>query len=145
MQGVVGFLMSVYLQIYPRNIPVKCFLNRLRFDRIMVMSLWPHFFGPPSRPGFWRSVYRSAVGPTLRMSDTIGLTLAGDQLNCAFHVPSRLPSSIRSVSHNIIYLSLYTFIPLSLSNAVWTHFSLSSTQILAFFQYKSLYQTSRCY
>jgi len=25
------------------------FLNRLRFDRIMVMSLWPHFLGPPCR------------------------------------------------------------------------------------------------
>ena len=32
----------------PRNLPVKnFFLNRLRFDSIMVMSLWPHFFGPP--------------------------------------------------------------------------------------------------
>jgi len=29
----------------PRNLPVK-FFNRLRFDRIMVMSLWPRFFGP---------------------------------------------------------------------------------------------------
>jgi len=27
----------------PRNLPVKHFLNRLIFDRIMVMSLWPHF------------------------------------------------------------------------------------------------------
>jgi len=25
------------------------FFNRLRFDRIMVMSMWPHFFGPPCR------------------------------------------------------------------------------------------------
>jgi len=25
----------------------KMFLNRLRFDRIMVMSMWPRFFGPP--------------------------------------------------------------------------------------------------
>jgi len=32
----------------PRNLPVKTFLNRSRFDRIMVMSLWPGFFvGPP--------------------------------------------------------------------------------------------------
>ena len=30
--------------ILPRNLPVKF---RLRFDRIMVMSLWPRFFGPP--------------------------------------------------------------------------------------------------
>jgi len=26
----------------------KC--NRFRFDRIVAMSLWPHFFGPPCRP-----------------------------------------------------------------------------------------------
>ena len=31
----------------PRNFPVNIFLkNRLRLDRIMVMSLWPHFFWP---------------------------------------------------------------------------------------------------
>ena len=32
----------------PSNLPVKNrFLNRLRFDRVMAMSLWPHFLGPP--------------------------------------------------------------------------------------------------
>jgi len=31
----------------PRNLSVKNFVNRLRFDRIMVVSLWPRFFGPP--------------------------------------------------------------------------------------------------
>jgi len=31
----------------PRNLPVKKMLNWLRFDGIMVMSLWPRFFGPP--------------------------------------------------------------------------------------------------
>ena len=31
-----------------RNLPVKIFFaNRLRFDRIMVMSLWGRVFGPP--------------------------------------------------------------------------------------------------
>ena len=25
----------------------KKFWTRLRFNRIMVISLWPHFFGPP--------------------------------------------------------------------------------------------------
>ena len=29
-----------------RNLPVKNFLSRLRFDRIMVMSLSPRFFWP---------------------------------------------------------------------------------------------------
>jgi len=32
-----------------RNLPVKNFLSRLRFDRIMVMSLSPRFFGPTCR------------------------------------------------------------------------------------------------
>jgi len=31
----------------PGNLPVKKFLNRLRIDRIMVMSLWLRFLGPP--------------------------------------------------------------------------------------------------
>jgi len=31
----------------PRNLSVKKVVNRLRFDRIMAMSLWPYFFGPP--------------------------------------------------------------------------------------------------
>ena len=31
-----------------RNLSVN-FFNRLRFDRIMVMSLWPRFFGPPCK------------------------------------------------------------------------------------------------
>jgi len=33
----------------PRHFPVKEIFKRFRFDRIMVMSLWPHFFGPPCR------------------------------------------------------------------------------------------------
>ena len=38
---------NIYLTAdLPSNLPV-IFLNRLRFDRIMVMSLWPRFFGPP--------------------------------------------------------------------------------------------------
>ena len=32
----------------PRNLPVKKIVNRLKFDRIMVMSLWP---------GFWPTLY----------------------------------------------------------------------------------------
>jgi len=33
----------------PRNLPVKCFLNRLRLDRIIVTSLWPTFLAHPVR------------------------------------------------------------------------------------------------
>jgi len=32
-----------------RNLPVKKILKRLRFDRIMVTSLWPRLFGPPCK------------------------------------------------------------------------------------------------
>jgi len=46
MQGTVGVLISVYLQIYHGILQLK-FFDRLRFDRIMVMSLWPRFFGSP--------------------------------------------------------------------------------------------------
>jgi len=31
----------------PRNLPLKKIGKSLRFDRIMVMTLWPRFFGPP--------------------------------------------------------------------------------------------------
>jgi len=31
----------------PRNLQVKNFVNLLRLDRIIVMSLWLRFFGPP--------------------------------------------------------------------------------------------------
>ena len=46
MQGAMGLLISVGLTAnLPRNLPVKKnFLNRLRFDRIMVMSLWPTLY-----------------------------------------------------------------------------------------------------
>ena len=30
----------------PRNLPVKTLRKSVKFDRIMAMSLWPHFFGP---------------------------------------------------------------------------------------------------
>jgi len=33
----------------PRNLPVKI-VNRLRFDRMMDMSLWPHFLARPVYP-----------------------------------------------------------------------------------------------
>ena len=42
-----GGIFNIHLTAnLPRNLPIF-FLNRLRFDRIMVMSLWPRFFGPP--------------------------------------------------------------------------------------------------
>jgi len=31
----------------PGNLPGRKFVNRLRFDRLVVMRLWPRFSGPP--------------------------------------------------------------------------------------------------
>jgi len=42
--GIFNTRLSTNLQ---RNLPVNFFLNQLRFDRIMAMSLRLHFFGPP--------------------------------------------------------------------------------------------------
>ena len=44
----MGFLVNSLLQIYYKIFQCKHFFeNRLKFDRIMAMSLWPRFFGPP--------------------------------------------------------------------------------------------------
>ena len=43
MQGVVGFFNNALLQIYLEIFQWKNW-NRLRFDRIMAMDLWPHFW-----------------------------------------------------------------------------------------------------
>jgi len=45
MLGAVGFLICIKLQIY-EAIFIEKIVNRFRFDRIMVMSLWSRFFGP---------------------------------------------------------------------------------------------------
>jgi len=43
-----GWIFNMHLTTnLQMNLPVKLFLNRLTSDRIMVMSLWPRFFGPP--------------------------------------------------------------------------------------------------
>jgi len=42
-----GILNTHLIANLPRNLPVKNFVNRLRFDRIMVMSLWPRFLARP--------------------------------------------------------------------------------------------------
>jgi len=47
MQGAMGFLITNLLQIYQGIFQWKKFVNRLRFDRIIAMSLWPHFLTHP--------------------------------------------------------------------------------------------------
>jgi len=47
MQGTVGFLISIQLQIYQGIFHWKKFLNRLRIDRIVVMILWSRFLAHP--------------------------------------------------------------------------------------------------
>ena len=68
-----GGIFDVHLTAnLPGNMLVK---NRLRFDRIMVMSLWPRFFGPPCR--VWHTLpLPNIVGqldcPTAGLSGLIG-------------------------------------------------------------------------
>ena len=48
MQGAVRFLKSMQLTAdLPGNFRVKKIENRSRFDRIVVMSLWPRFLAHP--------------------------------------------------------------------------------------------------
>ena len=50
MQSAVGFLITTLLQMYQSIFRLKKLEIRLRFNRIMAMSLWLHFFGPPCTP-----------------------------------------------------------------------------------------------
>jgi len=43
MQGAMALLNTHLTANLPRKLPVKI-VNRLRFDRVMVVSLWPHFW-----------------------------------------------------------------------------------------------------
>ena len=46
--AMCGRIFSMHLIAnLPGNLTVKKIVNRLRFDRIMVMSLWPRFFAHP--------------------------------------------------------------------------------------------------
>jgi len=42
----VGNFSNQFTANLPRNLPVKI-VNRIRFDKVIAMSLWPHFFGLP--------------------------------------------------------------------------------------------------
>ena len=50
----------------PKNIPVKIFVNRLKFYRIMVMSLWPRFLAQPVGTAYAviRNVKRDVIRET---------------------------------------------------------------------------------
>jgi len=41
---VVAVLVTNSMQVYQGIFQGNSFVNRLRFERIMAMSLWPHFF-----------------------------------------------------------------------------------------------------
>jgi len=47
MQGVVGFSVNHFTADLPGYLPVKKNENQLSFDRIVAMSLWPHFLAHP--------------------------------------------------------------------------------------------------
>ena len=55
-----GWIFNFHLSAnLARNLPATKIVNRLRFDKIVVMSLWPSFFGPPCR-----SVLQAMTSPT---------------------------------------------------------------------------------
>ena len=73
--GIFNFHFTTNLS---RNLPVR-FFNRLRFDRIMVTSLWPHFFGPRCRFVGYRCQSRACTALHSRKSDsTAWLGTQGD-------------------------------------------------------------------
>jgi len=41
-----GIFNNLFSADLPENLPVKKMVNRLGFDRVTDISLWPHFFGP---------------------------------------------------------------------------------------------------
>jgi len=43
MQGVMEFLIAFYCKFTKESSSGQYFENRLRFERIMAMSLWPRF------------------------------------------------------------------------------------------------------
>ena len=65
----------------PRNLPVNFFLNQLRSDRIMVMSLWPRFFWPT--PYIWQagSLWYHHLGQTRRWSHRLKFAITKMLLN----------------------------------------------------------------
>jgi len=59
------------------NLSVEIFLNRSRFERIMVMSLWPCFLAQPvdaachyRRRAFWACVYVCVLGTPVSYAKT---------------------------------------------------------------------------
>jgi len=84
MQVVVGFTAN-----FPRNLPVEIGENQLRFDRIVAMSLWPHFFGPPCR------LIEIDSGVGVKYKTLLSLTTQSSHL-------SLTPSS--SSSHRALYV-----------------------------------------
>ena len=62
-----------------RNLPVKNFVNRLRFDRIMVMSLWPVFWPTLYFNDFCQTSYLNIYQTDLRQICSICRTVVVDE------------------------------------------------------------------
>ena len=65
-KALKAWMYNHWLQIYQGIFQWNKFLNRLRFDRIMVMSLWPPFFGPPGTFHTFRGLRVTFVRHTSR-------------------------------------------------------------------------------
>ena len=82
--GGIFRIFSIYLTTnLRRNLPVEIFLNLFVFDRIVVMSLWPHFFGPPFSSCYERHYpLGHAANRTERERDGFSRLEAWAQLSC---------------------------------------------------------------
>jgi len=101
MQGVVGFLIKTYVKFTKESFTKK-FLYRLRFDRIMAMSLWPHCFGPPCM-----SVCLLQVGFLSKRLNELSWFLAWELTST---YPTLCCKEI-CASQKIRYFSLWNFVP----------------------------------
>jgi len=69
-----GGIFNIHLTTnLPCNLLVKFFLNQFRFDRIVTMSVWPHFFGSPciwcsSSPKLLQILARTCKRETLKIA-----------------------------------------------------------------------------
>jgi len=75
-----GGMFNIYLTTnLLRNLPVKNFVNRLRFDRIMVMSLWPVFWPTLYFNDFCQTSYLNIYQTDLRQICSICRTVVVDE------------------------------------------------------------------
>ena len=101
MQGVIGFLITSLLQIYLENFPLKNFKNDIRFDRIMAMNLWPHFFRPFCTPLQYTATALQQTGVGFCCRRTASIEHAADRAEAA-EVDHYFTSPMKTFCSNLL-------------------------------------------